>query len=79
MYGCVVSVPHPSENKFDFEIKWDMLRLPDRFTITQYPIFTSVANAHALKLHIHPDKNRDKTNCTFTEKISQIVQNQVQE
>ena len=67
MYGNVVSVPHPSEKKFDFTIKWDMLRLPYVFTIDQYPICTSVANTHALKLHLHLDINIAKTdNYNFT-------------
>ena len=52
-----------------------MSLLPDGFTISQYPLCTSVANIHALKLHLNLDKNIANTvNYTFTEPRAQIVQ-----
>ena len=53
MYGSVVYVTHPSANKFDYTIEWDMTRLPDVFNIYWYPLCTGVANTYALKLHLH--------------------------
>ena len=75
MNGRVVSVPRPSAKQFDYTIEWDTSHLLDGFTIAKYPIFTSVANTHAPKIHIQLDTTRATTsNYTFTEPISQILQ-----
>ena len=56
-----------------------MSRLPDVFPIAQYPLFTSVSNTHALKIHLKMAINRAKTdNYNFKEPRSQIVQRQGQ-
>ena len=45
------------------------------FPIAQYPIFTSVASTHAMKLHLKLDINRAKTgNYNSIETIPQKVQ-----
>ena len=60
MYGGVVYVPRPSENKFDYIIEWNMPRLPVVFTIAWYHICTSVADTYVLKLHLQLTINRAK-------------------
>ena len=59
MYGCVISVPHPSANNFNYTIEWEMLRLPYGFPIAQYLLCASVSNTNTLKLHLQLDINRD--------------------
>ena len=74
MYGRVVSVTRPGENKFGYKTEWEMLRLLDGFPIYQYPLCTIVSNTHALKIHINLSINRAKTDkYTFTEPRAQIV------
>ena len=56
-----------------------MSRLSDRFTIDLNPLCISVANTHALELHLKMATNIANTgNYTFTEPRSQIVQSQGQ-
>ena len=77
MYGCVVSVPRPSANKFDYIIQWNVLCLPNGFPITHYPLCTSIDNTDAMKLRLQLAINRaNMGNYMFTEPISQIVQSQ---
>ena len=66
IYGCVVSVPRISANKFYLTINWYMSLLPDLFTISRYPLCTIVSNTHALKLYLHMAINRaNKGNYNF--------------
>ena len=75
MYGRVVSMPRPSADKFKFTIECEMSHPTYGFTITQYQLFTSVANTHALTLHLQLVINPSNTgNYTFTEPRAQIVQ-----
>ena len=68
-------MPHPSANKFDYNIEWDILHLSDEFPVSPYPICINVDNTRAMKLHIQLDMNRSNTgNYTFTEPRSQRVQ-----
>ena len=65
----------PSADKFEFTIECEMSHPTYGFTITQYQLFTSVANTHALTLHLQLVINPSNTgNYTFTEPRAQIVQ-----
>ena len=68
-------MPHPSANKFDYNIEWDILHLSDEFPVSPYPICINVDHTRAMKLHMQLDMNRSNTgNYTFTEPRSQRVQ-----
>ena len=72
-------MPLPSAKKFDYTIEWYMLRLTDGIPIAWYPLYTSVSNTNALKLHLNITINRAKTgNYTFIEPRAQKVQSQGQ-
>ena len=60
MYGCVVSLPSPSANKFYYMFEWDIYCLSYIFPIAQYYIYNSVFNTDALKLRLQLAINRSK-------------------